>query len=136
MSETSKKLEVKKAQDEKFDWISSGKKYHRAQSDISINCVKADKSPYGGISFTFRNDVWQFFDGKIEFAIYKNRILFRTATDNGGLTLFSGSNKSNNKYFKIRVTEDTKIIKEQFIGDYELKYDSFYELYYIEREDM
>lgn len=40
MNNDSKRLDVKKAQDEKFNWISSSKKYHRAQSDVSINCIK------------------------------------------------------------------------------------------------
>ena len=132
MGGNTKSVDVKRAQDEKFQWISSSRTYHRAKSDISINCVKMDKTPYGGISFTFRNDVWQFFGEKVEFAVYKNRIMFRTATGTNGMALFSGSNKSPNKYFKVRVTEDTKILKDKFIGDYELKYDSFYELYYIE----
>jgi hypothetical protein len=139
MSENSKKLEVKKAQDEKFDWINrvAGKKnYHRAYSDISINCITYNKTPFAGLSFTFRNDVWGLFGECVEIAIYKNRILFRTAPAGQGMKLSRGSEKSPNKYFKMKVDGSTQEIKDKFIGDYELKYDSFYELYYIEREDM
>lgn len=136
MSSTTKSADVKRAQDEKFNWISkSGKSYHRAKSDISINCITYDKKPYAGISFTFRNDVWQFFGERIEFAIYKNRIMFRKANSGEGMAMFSGSDKSPNKYMKIRITEDTQVIKDKFIGDYELKYDNFYELYYVETEE-
>lgn len=129
-------IDVKRAQDEKFNWVrGGGKSYHRAKSDVSINCVKSAEKQYGGLSFTFRNDVWQFFGERIEFAVYKNRILFRTAEAGEGLSLFSGSSTCSNKYIKIRVDENTQIIKDKFIGDYELKYDSFYELYYIEKEE-
>jgi len=138
MGGNGKQVDVKRAQDEKFSWINKGSKnyHHRANSDISINCVKNNGKAFSGISFTFRNDVWQFFGENIEFAIYKNRIMFRTAENNCGMKLFSGSSKSDNKYFKVRVNEDTQIIKDKFIGDYELKYDEFYELYYIEKEDL
>ena len=128
-----RKTDVKKAQDEKFNWLSrTGKAYHRAKSDVSINCIKCGGKQYGGLSFTFRNDVWQFFGERVEFAIYKNRILFRTAAPGEGLSLFNGNTTCSNKYFKVRLDKDTQVIKDKFIGDYDLKYDSFYELYYIE----
>lgn len=125
--------DVRKAQNEKFNWISScGKNYRKSKSDVSINCIKSGDSKYGAVSFTFRNDVWQFFGERVEFAIYKNRILFRNAAPGEGLAFSSGSIKCPNKYIKIRITDNIQIIKDKFIGDYELKYDSFYELYYIE----
>lgn len=125
--------DVKRAQDEKFDWISkNGKNYHVAKSDISINSITYNHTPNAGLSFTFRNDVWQLFGESVEFAIYKNRIMFRTAKKGSGICFTVASSKCPNKYFKLKVDETTKIIRDKFIGDYELKYDSFYELYYIE----
>lgn len=130
-----RKQDIKKAQDEKFNWITkSGKNYHRAQSDISINCITYNGKPFNGISFSFRNEVWQFFGERVEFAIYKNRILFRSASNGEGMSFTTGSQKCTNKYFKVKIDENTQILKDKFIGDYELKYDSFYELYYIEAD--
>lgn len=136
MGGNTKELDLKKAQNEKFDWIEcSGRGGRRsAQSDISVNCITYNKVARAGISFTFRNDVWQFFGERVEIAIYKNRILFRTATNSTGMQLCSGSAKTPNKYFKMKVDKTTQVIKDKFIGDYELKYDSFYELYYIEAD--
>ena len=133
MGGNTKSVDVKRAQDEKFDWISrNGKHYHTAKSDVSINCITYARKPYAGLSFTFRNDVWQFFGEGVEFAIYKNRIMFRAAKKGEGISFTSASSKCPNKYFKLKIDDTTKIIKDKFIGDYELKYDSFYELYYIE----
>ena len=125
--------DVKKAQDEKFNWISkTGKQFRKAHSDISINCITYNRKPYNGLSFTFRNEVWGLFGDRVEFAIYKNRVLFRSASNGEGLAFTTGSSKCPNKYFKVKIDENTQILKDKFIGDYELKYDSFYELYYIE----
>ena len=134
MSDVAKKFDVTRAQDEKFNWISKGanKNYHRANSDVSIVCVKYNGKPYSGVSFTFRNDVWQFFGENIEFAVFKNRVMFRTAKKGEGLQLYKGADNCPNRYIRIRLDDNTNILKEKFIGDYELKYDSFYELYYIE----
>lgn len=135
MSDVAKKFDVVRAQDEKFNWISKGANKRRANFDVSIVCVKYGGKPCAGISFTFRNDVWQFFEGSIEFAIFKNRIMFRTAKKGEGLVLYRGADNCPNRYAKIRLDDSTNILKEKFIGDYELKYDSFYELYYIEVEE-
>ena len=136
MGGNTKTENVKRAQDEKFNWISRGKtkNYHRAASDISINCITYNKTPLAGLSFSFRNDVWQFFGDFVEIAVYKNRIMFRPTNNGHGIKLCKGSTKTPNRYFKVKVDENTQVIKDKFIGDYELKYDAFYELYYIEAD--
>lgn len=137
MSNDSKRLDVKKAQDEKFNWISrpDRKNVHRSDADVSINCITYEKKPFSGISFTFRNEVAGFFGDRIQFAIYKNRVMFRPSVEGEGIALCTVNKKSPNRYFKMKLTKDIEELKSKFIGDYELKYDSFYEVYYIEKEE-
>ena len=127
-------IDVKQMQNEKFDWsiTKSKKNYHRALCDISISSTQYQGSKYGGIGITFRNNIYELFGEYIQFAVYKNRLLFRTSNPGEGLKLYSGSSKCNNRYIKFKLDDDTLVIKDKFIGDYELQYDNFYELYYIE----
>lgn len=129
---------IKQMQDEKFNWVgrqSATKRF--SANDVSLNLIKVgggkDGKSYYGYSLTFRNDTWINFGNSIEIAAYKNRILFRKSSDGLKLASKKGS-KTNNHYCKINTCDDEtmKALKE-FIGDYELKYDQFYELYYIEK---
>lgn len=128
------KTDVRQMQDEKFDWsiTKNMKNYHRTACDISIGSIKYGNDKFGGIGITFRNGIYELFGDYIQFAVYKNRMLFRTADTGAGLKLYAGSGKCQNRYIKFKVDDDTRVIKEKFIGDFELKYDTFYELYYIE----
>ena len=129
---------LKQMQDEKFDWFGKQNlKKNFSKNDISLNLIKVgggkDGKSYYGFSITFRNKVWQNFGENIEIATYKNRILFRTSETGLALTKKIGS-KTDNHYCKINRCDDEMMATlKGFIGDYELKYDPFYELYYIEK---
>lgn len=125
---------AKEAQDEKFTWIgANAKNYHRSNDDVSIGVIKNGRDPQGAISFTFRNGCWNNFGKRVEIAIYKNRVMFRTSEKGASLNTRS-INNSVNRYMKLKVDESTEALKD-FRGDYELKYDAFYELFYVEKEN-
>ncbi len=93
-----------------------------ACDDVSITVIKG-----GAISIVFRNGKKELFDGAISYAVFKNRVMFRK--DKRGYAI-SSNNKSENGYVKIGKGDEEMW---DFIGDYELKYDEFYEIYYIEK---
>jgi len=133
---------VKQMQDEKFTWLGSTQPQKNFSSkDVSINLInlgsrtKSADATYG-FSIIFRNNVWEKFGQRVELAPFKNRIMFRTS-DRGIYMSKKSDNKSANRYAKYAPMNEIemKTLKD-FIGDYELKYDSFYELYYIENENI
>jgi len=120
----------------KLEWVTKSKSsYDRDTSkDISVSLSKKKGSPeYTHVSFTFRNDIEKIFLGQVEyvqFCVYKNRIFFRPAESTVGYKLYKASSTCANKY--TRFPKFSGAI--EFVGDYELKYDDFLELYYIEKE--
>ena len=136
MGESTLRDDVKRAQDEKFTWIGQKRGARtRVSSDITVNIIdSASKKGLGAVSITFRNDCWEELGENVEIAIFKNRVLFRQGECGFGWKN-KGNVKTKNHYMRITLTEETKALKN-FVGDYELKYDSFYELYYIEKESM
>lgn len=127
---------LKQMQDEKFNWIGKSVTRNNSRNDISINLIKVGTvkgKAYHGFSFVFRNKSWEKFGEFIEIAAYKNRVLFRTSPNGLRLSNKAGC-KTENHYCKINSCDDKVMATfKEFIGDYELKYDSFYELYYIEK---
>ena len=84
------------------------------------------------LAFSFRDKIWQVFDSKyITFAVMKNRIFFKGVEAKKGYAITS---KSTSGYMQATIYPDEISQFEPFIGDYSLKYDEYYELYYIERE--
>lgn len=133
---------IKQMQDEKFTWFGNNTMSKNfSQKDISINLIKTGslkngKSTYG-FSIIFRNKTWEKFSNRIEIATYKNRVLFRNSDNERGILLTKkADNTTQNHYAKLtNIDEKTMELFKTFIGDYEMKYDSFYELYYIEKAD-
>ncbi len=127
---------LKQMQDEKFEWFNPRYKSagSRGSKDISISLTSVGKKGayHDGISFVFRNGVEKKIGMNLEMAIFKNRILFREA-DEPAMTLFANK-ESKNIYAKVHAGAQVQTLKK-FIGDYDLKHDDFYELYYIEREE-
>lgn len=121
-------MTTKEAQDQKFNWINPKRITNTSDMDVSITFIKGDI-----FAFVFRNNTWEFFDGRVEFAIYKNRILFRHSDVGMQIKPKKGS-KTPNHYGKISGKCTPKGLRN-FIGDYIMKYDEFYELYYIEKEE-
>lgn len=129
---------TKKEAQDRFLWIGNESVRRSSVSDVSINRIKGGKSKANGneyrFSFTFRNDCSKKLGDKgdkIEIAIFKNRIMFRQSEN--GMTLSGKSNKTSNRYMHFPITSLTEELTS-FIGDYELKYDDFYEVYYVEKE--
>lgn len=113
---------TKREAQERFNWKVKTNNVG-LNDDVSITVVKD-----GAISIVLRNGKKKLFDGAISYAVFKNRVMFRK--DKRGYAI-SGNNKSENGYVKIGKGDDEL---QDFIGDYELKYDDFYELFYIEKE--
>lgn len=122
---------VKEMQDEQFNWFSCPTNRDKAKSDdITIKRILSGGKPC--INLTFRNDIWEIIGESIEFAIFKNRVVFREKK--GGLELKPNKNSKNRYAFVgIRYPKEVEALSD-FIGDYSLNYDGFYEVYYIERE--
>lgn len=121
----------------KLDWIGAlGKKNPKANNDISIRHTISEngESHYTGI--TLRHECWKLITDTpyVEVAIFKNRVFFKESDAIRGLTLCSNKNTSETtRYIRFYNGHAPKFIA--FEGDYELKYDEFYELYYIERKE-
>lgn len=98
---------VKQMQDEKFVWLGNNTlSKNFSQKDISINLIKTGSLKSGkqtyGFSIIFRNDVWKNFGNRIEFAVYKSRIMIRSADNERGILLTKKSdNATQNHYAKI-----------------------------------
>lgn len=110
----------------------------RSHSDISICFTKGD-----AINITFRNgaaDKASKVNGmpryRIEYAIEGTRLYFRGTSSSRGFTCYTnGKNTCKNYYCKIDKKYQTDELVDfvlQFEGDYELRYDSDINLYYIE----
>lgn len=117
----------------KFNWIGRQDYSKRiSSSDISISRVWWDKpKKIKGYSFVFRNETSSKLGDHFEFAIDENVIIFRPAKDGIAMTQRESSSASN-RYAKVKETEDTVKLLE-FIGDYDLKYNQLFGLFYIER---
>lgn len=134
-----------KAEQERLNWMGrTTKNYPRSNADVTINDVyptKDDKKngTKARISFTFRNGARRAISENdyVLLAVIKNRIFFKTGSMNDGFLISSASTNSgivkDNGYMRVTEKECIEMLKP-FIGSYDLKYDQFYELYYIERE--
>lgn len=132
-----------KEEQERFKWMTKptvGKNYNRSDKDISISKVfpsKADKEAGKNVSIaiTFRNHSRHAVTETeyVLMAAVKNRIFFKTGKQDNGL-LIGKVSTSNNGYLRTRYPEYVEQLLP-FIGSYDLKYDKFYELYYIEKEE-
>lgn len=120
----------------KFNWV--GRLVNNGglrRKDVTVRItVKDEKAIYTG--FTFRDGCYKLFTETeyIEVAPYKNRLFFKQSDVKHGLLLATNKScKQDNKYAKLQ--NELCGLFVEFEGDYELKYDDFYELYYIERND-
>ena len=108
-----------------FEWIGrdGGRK---VDADISISEVKQ------GVHIIFRNETREIIGERVQFAIMKNRLYLKS--DEHGLKLYDAKKtKRDNGYIKISSPKHVPQFRA-FIGDYQLRHDDFYDLYYIERE--
>ena len=118
----------------KMQWLKKDKSCNRSQKDVSISLNACSTSTTGRvIAITFRNECYELVSdtGYIQAGVYKNRCFFRSTTSSEGYKLScpkAGLKKS--RYCKMPEMKELA----NMIGDYELKYDDFLEMYYIEKE--
>lgn len=107
-----------------IEWQGKKKKFNKGDSDVTITVGKD-----GRYKFTFRNEIWKCITNTdyVVFAPCKGRMFFKESDSRNGYKLCI-SGPTPNRYMFTTIMGDT-----DFIGDYELKYDDFLELYYIER---
>ena len=113
-----------------FNWI--GKSAHgrnpKGSKDVYISLCK--RGPQNGdkrnISFTFRNNIDEIFEEHVMIAPHKNRIYFKN--DANGYKI---SKATKSPTLKIGIHID---LLKDFIGEYDLLFDEYWELYYIEKK--
>lgn len=127
----------------KFLWLENDSKNNRStncQRDVSIRlAIKARDKKTNAVKtwsycFTLRNETGKKFKFQyVDVAVFKNRLYFRpSSTGQFHINTYKLSDKTKcNGNFSIVKTEKNSIL-EKFIGDYDLKYDEIYELFYIE----
>lgn len=119
-----------------LDWVGRSISAPCKGADVSITV--ANNNPQRRcINFIFRNDTEKLISetGYIVAAPYKNRVFFKEATSATGITLTKNKNSSGSTYARISSEPDVPKFLD-YAGNYQLKYDDFYELYYIEKESM
>lgn len=138
-----------KKEQENFNWYGKEirKGYSRNDRDVTVNIVyktKADKAENKNpsITLTFRNGVRHLFaDNEYALiAVVKNRIFFKESDAEHGLLVRQQKTQSkdtkayDNGYLRIGDRDAVEALKP-FFGSYDLKWDKFYELYFIEKEE-
>lgn len=121
----------------KLDWMGRQSKHSVAKTDVSIAIYasKMRNEERNDINITFRNGLGELFRTHyISVAIWKNRLFFRATDKEEGIKLVQ-RNSEKNHYARIGTEAFVKKLLV-FEGDYELKYDDFYEMYYIENENL
>ena len=136
-----------KAEQERFDWMgrSGAKTYVRTNADVTITEVYPSKEDKRNrtkkkIAFTFRHHSRHAVSTTdyVMIAVVKNRIFFKTGNADNGFLIGSGNSKAENSKDNgyLRISQEEFVSRlESFVGSYELQYDKFYELFYIEKEE-
>lgn len=120
-----------------LQWFSKKRRLGRIGSaPVSITVTTSSKNSKGDrrrLTFAFRDKLYENFKSKyITFAILKNRMYFKSVQPKEGYAI---TVKGLSGYVQATVTLEELKSFEPFIGDYSLKYDDFYELYYVEKEN-
>lgn len=104
-------------------------------TDVSVTITgggKQSREDDRVLTIIIRDNLFQVFNTDyITFAVLKNRLYFRGTDKRNG---YKVTVKNTSGYAKITIHKNEVGVYEPFVGDYSLKFDEFYELYYIERE--
>lgn len=103
------------------------KKNRKGIADITITTMKRANS----INIYFRNGMHELFPEGVIFGIYKNRIVFEPDKDKGYTVNMSATKKGDLGVVTATVGDIERY--REWVGDYEMKYDDFYEFWYIEK---
>lgn len=117
-----------------FNWVGASKTAQKSDKDISISRVSSSGKEL--VAITFRNHCSEILSDT-EYLLLtepiKNRIYFKSSNVHEGLLMASNKGSTNgNKYLRISRPEAAKPFFSM-VGDYELKFDAFNDLYYIEK---
>lgn len=100
---------------------------------VTVNLIKGEGKCPKRLSITFRDNMYKNFEGKyLCLGVLKNRMYFRP-TDNKseGYVI---SIKGLRAYVVAGLSKEEIAEYEPFVGSYTLRFDDFYELYYIDIE--
>lgn len=115
---------------ERLNWITPNVTNSKADVSITVTGSKKDS-----INITIRNGLEKRISktGFVKMALFKNKIIFAETTERDGFTCRKNqSNKQPNVYIKFALVGREWL--QDFVGDYQLKTDEFYDFYYIEKE--
>lgn len=120
-----------------LQWFSKKRRLGRtSNAPVSITITAPSKNSKGErrrLTFAFRDKLYENFKSNyITFAILKDRMYFKSVQPKEGYAI---TVKGLSGYVQATITLDELKNFEPFIGNYSLKYDEFYELYYVEKED-
>lgn len=118
-----------------LNWVGKSRSIIKGSQDVRISLVNRANDRLAA-TFTLYSGCHELIteNSYIQVAIFKNRVFFKGADEKTGIkcSIATGST-SKTRYAKLN-DPDTCAALIAFEGCYELKYDSFYELYYIEKE--
>lgn len=100
---------------------------HKSPSDITISASKKQNQ----INIYFRNETPDKFQKGVKFGIYKNRIIFEPDERGYKVTAYNPKQKRNQGHILATVKEVDKY--REWIGDYKLLWDDFYEFWFISK---
>ncbi len=103
-----------------------------SSKDVYIGIVKSNHRSGKGISIAFRNSCYKKITdtNRLVIAPMEKRIYLRSA-DERGYKLGTNDKRTASAYISMPCWDKC----EEYTGDYDLKYDEFLGLYYIEKED-
>ena len=107
----------------------SRKRNGKSIADITIATMKRANS----INIYFRNGMHELFPDGVIFGIYKNRIVFEPDKNKGYKVNMRATKKGDIGVVMATVGNIEKY--REWIGDYRLLWDEFYEFWYIERRE-
>lgn len=120
-----------------INWKIKFKKYYRDPSGCNVTVTVTDgaKSLAAGrkiLTIIIRDNLWKQFDSNyVAFGVFKNRLYFNKSDKFDGYSIVA---KNTTAYIKCTIVNDDITTYKQFVGSHTLKYDEYYELYYIEFE--
>lgn len=115
-----------------LNWIGKATK-HKSDADVSITLGHRSNGKEI-VSIIVRNEMFNLLSTTeyVLVAVLKNRIFFKEADQAEGILMYANANTKASRYMKFERPEMVEMFKP-FLGDYSLRYDEFYELYYIEK---
>ena len=106
----------------------------KSAMDVTLTITKAKDNCKGNrVNIYFRNNTKEHFPDGVIFGIYKNRIIFEPSKSTGYKIAVSHTNRTDYGFISATVSNIDKY--RDWIGDYKLLWDEFYEFWYIERRE-